>query len=57
MHVYTDEEIEKIVEITKNMKPQESMTPTLYLTLGIFLFIAGIYIIYKSVNQKTYYIK
>ena len=53
MHIYTDEEIEKIVGITKKYEAKENMTPTLYLTLGIFLYIAGIYIIYKSSQSES----
>lgn len=53
MHIYTDEEIEKILEITKKHKAQEHITPALQLSLVIFIFIAGIYIIYKSTISEN----
>lgn len=53
MHIYTEKEIEKILETTKKYEASETMTPTLYLSLAIFLYIAGIFNLYTSTISEN----
>jgi len=53
MYKYTDEEIEKIINITKKYEANNFLKPSFYLLSGLTIYIGGIYLLY-SLTKTNY---